>query len=98
MYDSYKDKWDNLVSSLPELPNFEWLKNFFSKENLPQLPDFPDISMNKGELIIPLSLIMYMLICTKHYQIISIIVNDKLNLFQMQVLNLDKVLIPIFSW
>lgn len=52
MYDSYKDKWNDLVGSLPDLPNLDWLKNFFSIENLPQLPDLPDISLNKGELVI----------------------------------------------
>ncbi|XP_028394093.1 dynamin-like 120 kDa protein, mitochondrial isoform X2 [Dendronephthya gigantea] len=47
MYDSYKEKWNELVGNLPELPNMEWLRNFFSTENLPQLPDLPDISLNK---------------------------------------------------
>ena len=51
MYDSYKEKWDELVSNLPDLPNTEWLKNFFSKENLPQLPEMPDFSLNKGKFM-----------------------------------------------
>ena len=51
MYDSYKEKWDALVSNLPDLPNIDWPKNFFSKDNLPQLPDMPDISLNKGKLM-----------------------------------------------
>ena len=48
MYDSYKEKWDNIVSNLPSLPNMDWLKDFFSKENLPELPD---LSMDKGQFI-----------------------------------------------
>ena len=52
MYDSYKEKWDEFVSNLPDLPNTGWLKKFFSKENLPQLPDMPDISLNKGMFMI----------------------------------------------
>ena len=52
MYDSYKEKWDELVSNLPDLPNTEWLKNYFSKENLPQLPEMPDFSLNKGKFMI----------------------------------------------
>ena len=51
MYDSYKEKWDELVSNLPDLPNTKWLKNFFSEENLPQLPEMPDISLNKGKFM-----------------------------------------------
>ena len=44
MYDSYKEKWDKIMSNMPDLPNLEWLK-----ENLPQLQGLPDFSMNKGE-------------------------------------------------
>lgn len=40
------------MSYLPDLPNIEWMKNFLSKENLPQLPEMPDISFNKGDSFI----------------------------------------------
>jgi hypothetical protein len=52
MYDSYKEKWNSVMSNLPSLPNMDWLKEFFSKENLPKLPELPDISMDKGKIII----------------------------------------------
>ena len=55
MYDSYKEKWDGIMSNLPSLPNMDWLKEFFSKENLPKLPELPDISMDKGKIIIVLN-------------------------------------------
>ena len=55
MYDSYKEKWDSIMSNLPSLPNMDWLKEFFSKENLPKLPELPDISMDKGKIIIVLN-------------------------------------------
>jgi hypothetical protein len=55
MYDSYKEKWDSVMSNLPSLPNMDWLKEFFSKENLPKLPELPDISMDKGKIIIVLN-------------------------------------------
>jgi hypothetical protein len=70
MYDSYKEKWDSIMSNLPDLPDMDWLKNFFSKENLPQLPDFPDFSMNKGKLgiICTLNLFIFTLIlCTNQF-------------------------------
>lgn len=49
MFDSYKDKWDRFTSHIPNLPfNMTWLKDFFSKE---KLPDLSDLSLNKGKCL-----------------------------------------------
>ena len=46
MIDSYKDKWNKLLGSLPGLPDTHWLTDYFKRNLL----DFNDISLSKGEV------------------------------------------------
>lgn len=43
MIDSYKDKWNKLLDSLPGLPDTHWLTDYFKRNLL----DFNDISLSK---------------------------------------------------
>lgn len=68
MYDSYKDKWNNLLDGLPDMPDLSWLRNYFSKENL---PDLSNISMGKGGVYYFYSFLMIMICLTMFLSMIS---------------------------